>query len=352
MFDKANLGDNLMKFGSSLASMGIMYGIAKESMRGCGCNSVFGGGGYGGYGMGMGMGMGMPGMMGMTNPMFGMGGMGMPGMMGMNMGNPMFAMGGMGMPYGMGAANPFMMNNGSNQFDPMAAMYNNQPTYNQQPAKQTLGKLNAARAEKVSRDQDITKGKELENATQDMTDENGKSISGVGYSFVSDDWLNLADKPNRTASEDTQLSTGYSQSVVELAKSYLMRMDTDSGNKDGQITMAEYTQYNLYHGLPDDINPDDKSDAKVQEAVKRSGTAFNKLDQNQDGVVDWKEMGAMIHSADKGAVKGKKDFGKQDGKITSDDLDKFSQQLVDDKSDAADYKLREGYQSLFSNNQE
>lgn len=323
MFDRANLGNNLMKFGMGTATLGITYAMMKDSMRGCGCNSVFGGG-FGmpmGGMMGMGMGMPMGGLF--SNPMMSMG-------MGMNS-NPLLAMNG----GGMGS----WMSSGINP-----GMYNPFGIANQQ--QKTIQKMNNAKADAVAQDEDVSLGKALEKATKGMADEKGKPIKGKEFKFVSDEWADLSEKKNRTSDENEELVEEYKESVEDLARSYLAQIDTNGGNRhgDGYITAAEFADYNLANNSPEGVVKGSSDEAKY---IKASQIAFDKLDINKDGVVDWKEMASMIHAVDTEQVTGRGNLGKQNGVISAEDLDAFNTQLMNERDTAADKKLQDSYSSLF-----
>lgn len=320
ILDFQKVGDQFIKTGMQTAMLGLTYSMMKDSMRGyggCCCNSVFGGG-YGmmpmyNYGMPYGMGMGM----------------------GMGFGGNIFSMPMMGMQ------NPFMMYN--QMYSPMSWMQ----IFKGNSSAFTPQKMNNPRAEAVSADQDTAHGKKLAQETKAMFDSEGRVISGKEYKFVSDDWMELNNCTDRTAEEDAVLDESYKNAVMEIAKSYVAEIDKFGGRKgDGQITIEEFADYTVANACSDGKKVSNQEEQKMINAAK---VMFNKLDLNKDGVIDWKEMSAMIHAADTEQVDGKGNKGKQNGIISAEDLNILDSELMDANSNQADFKLQNSYNKLYKN---
>ena len=153
-------------------------------------------------------------------------------------------------------------------------------------------------ADKIDSNQDKTAGEKLDqNTTQILKDKKG------GTTIVSG--LTKDDKAGNTEKYKTQVS--------ELAKSYGASMDT---NGDGYVSLDEYI---------------------AKENYKGAQIAFNKIDINGDGKLDWKELGSMLSTIDKDSS------GTKDGVITYSELDKWQQLMVDETDNTFDKEIRKSY---------
>ena len=207
-------------------------------------------------------------------------------------------------------------------------------------------KTKATKADAVSQNQDTTQGTNFEKATKEMVGEDG-SIKDKIFKFMSDTWQSK--KKEGKAAEN--VAKEYKTGVSNLAKSYLMKMDSSSGNKDGYISEEEFVNYTIANDMPklkSDATEEEKAEYnKNLEAMKTAAKiAFGKLDQNGDKTVDWKETAAMF-----AAVDADKTNGKYNGEIDAKDFAQISEKLAENGPNQADIQLRAGYKNLFGNYQ-
>lgn len=294
-FSLNNLSNSLLKMGSSFLQMGTFYSASKAINSGCD-GSIFGGGCYGGGICG--------------GSVFGYGG----GYGGYD--NPIETQYLMGQAYGQGfalAEQMSMMNAGG-----LMGTYPVLP--GMLPGNQTLtpAKTNNPAADKVDKNQDTSLAEQFEQNIKDKK----------GTQFVSDDYISMADSSEKT---DTHM-----EASDNFAKSYIMHMDKTSGNSDGEITLDEFKKYNIKTDLGADATDDMKTLAN-----KNSEIAFNKLDQNGDGKLDWKEMSSMFTVYDSVLDK------KYDGTISKEEVDAGNKLLLNPNNTQIDQKLRDAYNELY-----
>lgn len=171
----------------------------------------------------------------------------------------------------------------------------------QQATAKSLPKTNWEAADKIASDQDKTAGQKLDtDSTKILKDEKGSITIAKGLT-----------------GENTESETKYKEQVSELAKSYGASMDTDG---DGYVSLEEY---------------------KKAENNEGAETAFNKIDMNGDGKLDWKELAATLRTLDI-------DSGKRDGQISYKELDKWQQLMVNGSDTTFDTAVRKSYQNLFN----
>ena len=70
--------------------------------------------------------------------------------------------------------------------------------------------------------------------------------------------------------------------------------------------------------------------------------AFNRIDQNGDGKLDYKELGAVFATLDRDSE------DKQDGVITSEEFEKNSEGLHEPNNTNFEKLLRENYNNLYN----
>lgn len=171
----------------------------------------------------------------------------------------------------------------------------------QQATAKSLPKTNWKAADKIASDQDKTAGQKLEtDSTKILENKKGSITIATGLTGQND-----------------ESETKYKEQVSELAKSYGASMDTDG---DGYVSLEEY---------------------KKSENHKNAEVAFNKIDMNGDGKLDWKELAATLRTLDI-------DSDKRDGQISYKELDKWQQLMVDDSNTTFDSAVRKSYQNLFN----
>lgn len=119
----------------------------------------------------------------------------------------------------------------------------------------------------------------------------------------------------------------YNDELQKLGKSLLMHMDKTSGNTDGYVTAEEF------------LNHETKDMTEEQKTQNKAGvqTAFNQMDQNGDGKIDWKEMSSAVASYDADG----------DGEITKEEFQTGGGNLLSGKASTS---VRTAYQRLFGTN--
>ena len=303
------LSQTLTKMGAGLTQT-AMTGIALNSMNHCYQGpSIFGfgcGGGFG-YGIGMNYGIGIPQQM-LADPM---GFTWLPNPMNMYAQNN---------TYGNMIAAQYGYSLGL-QARAEAAAQTAAMQLNQQ-----LPKTNAEYAGDIDENQETESGKAFNNATNAMSsNENAKDFNIIN---------NYTD-PNNTA----QCAQEYKAAVSNLAKSYAADIDS-TGNKDGKVTEEEFVNYELSK-LDSNATAEHKAQAK-QMALN----AFNKIDQNGDGLADWKELAATIATFDTTTDSKNKEATK-DGTISVTDFTKWSTLLGQQGTNTFDTTVRNSYKQLF-----
>lgn len=301
MFNWSNFGNSLSKLGAGLIQTGMTSYALRTASNPCN-TSIFG---FGGCGMGCNMFFGMGGMMS-ANPM----GIGLFGANNAyNAMNTQYS-NALGYQWGLSLAQQAKNNN--------LAMPNFS-TINSNNIKKT----NNEYAGDIDKDQDTTQGKAFNKATSEMIDEDGKAVKDKSFTI--------------SQSKDGE---EYTKDVSNLSKSYLADIDKSVGNGDGEISVDEYINYEMKSQNLANANAQKKS-----EAMKLGQIAFSKLDQNGDNKLDWKEMAAAFATFDTDTANISKD--KRDGKITSEDHEKWSLYLENQNSNVFDTTVRKNYTQLF-----
>lgn len=303
------LSQTLTKMGAGLTQT-AMTGIALNSMNHCYQGpSIFGfrcGGGFG-YGIGMNYGIGIPQQM-LADPM---GFTWLP--------NPM---------------NLYAQNNAYGNM--IAAQYGYSLGLQARAAaaaqtaamqqSQQLQKTTAEYAGDLEENQETQSGKAFNNATNDMgNNENAKDFNIID---------SYTDPENKE-----QCAQEYKTAISNLAKSYAADIDS-TGNKNRKVTAEEFANYELSK-LDSNVTDEHKAQAK-QMALN----AFNKIDQNGDGLADWKELAATIATFDTTTDSKNKEDTK-DGTISVTDFTKWSTLLGQQGTNTFDTTVRNSYKQLF-----
>lgn len=308
-FSLNKLGDMFLNIGKSTLQTGTFYATAKAMNSPCSIGgSIFGCGTFGTYPMG-GCGMGS----------FGYSTMGMGMGYGMNMFNGYNTQMAIGQAYGQGyALGEYLKAQGGNG---LMMMNPYQMLQQQVGTTQTLEPTKNKAAEKFA-----------EHPTElgDQFDANTKS--GKTTQFVMSDWNDMA--------AGKEKDEKYAEYTSNFAKSYIAHMDKTSGNKDNEITLEEFTTHTLNTDLGKNA-----TEAKKTEYKNFATTSFQKIDQNGDGKVDWKEMAAVFSTYDS------INDGKYDGHITAEEAANSADLLINSNSTQIDKKLRAEYTRLFGNNE-
>lgn len=303
------LSQTLTKMGAGFTQT-AMTGIALNSMNHC-CSgpSIFGFGCSGGFGYGMGMNYGI----GIT-----------PQMMADPMGftwlpNPM----------NMYAQNNAYGNMIAAQYGYSLGMQARAAAANQTAAmqlSQQLPKTTAEYAGDIDENQETESGKDFNIATNDMSsNKNAKDFNIIN---------NYSDPDNKT-----QCVQEYKTAISNLAKSYAADIDA-SGNKDRKVTSEEFINYELSK-----LNSNATEQHKAQ-AKQMALNAFNKIDQNGDGLADWKELAATIATFDT-STDSTNGNATKDGTISTTDFTKWSTLLGQQGTNAFDTTVRNNYKQLF-----
>lgn len=203
--------------------------------------------------------------------------------------------------------------NNNNQF--FNLFNNNTNTQTQLP------KTNAKYAGDVDKNQSTDKGEAFDAKSKKMVDKD-KAVAGEKFEIIK-------------GGMQTKDAETYKTAVSDLGKSYVAQIDQASGNSDGKVTLDEFIDHSM-KDLKSNASEDKKLQAKYQASV-----AFNKLDQNGDGKLDWKEMSAMMAALDYGSD------DKLDGIITSEEYAKNTENLTNTQNTSVDKAVRRTYKQLF-----
>lgn len=184
-----------------------------------------------------------------------------------------------------------------------------------------LAKTNAKYAGDVDKNQSTDKGEAFDAKSKKMVDKD-KAVAGEKFEIIK-------------GGMQTKDAETYKTAVSDLGKSYIAQIDQSSGNSDGKVTLDEFIDHSM-KDLKSNASEDKKLQAKYQASV-----AFNKLDQNGDGKLDWKEMSAMMAALDSGSD------DKLDGIITSEEYAKNTENLTNTQNTSVDKAVRRTYKQLF-----
>lgn len=319
---------NIAKWTQVAGQTTFAIGATGALIHGMNNNSIFGGGCFGGNNMNM---------FGGGFNMFGCGGGNW-----FSPANPYVNPMGIGFP------------NYQNQMDMLNVQYGNQLAFNwgwqkgmeaklaaqqqqlaqlQQQSPQFLQKTSNKYAGDISKDQSTELGKSYDEKAKEMVDEKGKAVSGKSFDIVKGGIKNIGEKGSEERKEALKQ---YKEAVTELGKSYLAEMDGTSGDGNGQVTQEEFVEHSL-RDLSSEATSDKKQTAKLLAQI-----AFNRIDQNGDGKIDYKELGAVFATLDRDSQ------DKQDGVITSEEFEKNSEGLHEAKNTNFEKLLRENYNNLYN----
>lgn len=190
--------------------------------------------------------------------------------------------------------------------------------------------------------EDGKRGAEIDKKFKEMGEfaENGK-VKNISLDIVGDDWRALAGKKDKTDEEKQQLDTQYKSAVKDLGLAYHAFIDEKYGNNDGLIDENEYAAFEDA-AVPDELRSDEESMKLLKEM---SSIAFNRLDLNKDGKIDYEELSSYIHAMDFGTETGKSNG--LNGKISAYDFMVNSLALSKSEKSMLDKKLAYAYNSLF-----
>ena len=198
------------------------------------------------------------------------------------------------------------------------------------------GKVNEVESE------DGKRGREIDKKFKEMGEfgEDGK-VKDISLDITGDEWRALAGKKNKTAEEKQQLDTQYKSAVKNAGFAYHAFIDEKFGNNDGVIDEAEYTAFED-EAVPDELRNDEEAMAQIKEM---SHIAFNRLDLNKDGKIDYEEISVYLHAMDFGTEDGKSNG--LNGKISAYDFMVNSLALSKKEKSSLDDKLKYAYNALF-----
>ena len=285
-----------------------------SGMFGGGCNypatmGMLGGSLWGMGGMPMGMGMGMP--MSFTGMSMGMPGVSsMPGatnmgFMGLTGGMDPYAYGQMYMQQIM-AQNPGTTTTGTST-GTVAGVKKQDNEY----------------AGKWEEDQSTEAGSKFDTATNKMIDKDGNAVDGKEFK--------LSEEGNNNNIEK------YKNDLLELAKSYAAHMEQNGkGTVNQELSMQEFVKFELSK-LPENATADER-----QAAENMAKIAYARIDLNQDGKADYKEIAATMATFDKNA----------DGTLTSTELAEASDAMTDASKADFSNTLIQNYKKLFGSSEE
>ena len=299
MFNWSNFGNALSRLGAGLMQTGVTSYALRASTNPWNNTSIFG---FGGCGM-------MGGMMSPYNSI--------ANPMGIGVFNQYNAYNAMNTQYGNALAAQWGMT-----LMQQAKMNNISLPQMYQTTNKTQ-KTDNEYAGDIDKNQDTTQGAAFNKATSEMVDEDGEVVKDKSFTI-------------------SQAKDGeeYTKDLSNLSKSYLADIDKSVGNGDGEISVDEYINYEMKSQNLANANAEQKSDA-----MKLGQIAFSKLDQNSDNKLDWKEMAAAFATFDTDTANISKD--KRDGKITSEDHEKWSLYLGNQNSNVFDTTVRKNYTQLF-----
>lgn len=316
-FSLNKLGDALLKIGTSTLQTGTFYATAKALNSPCNSASIFGCGGFGGY-------AGFP-MGGYTMGGYSMGGYSMGGYPSMacysqlGMMDPYASQMAIGQAYGQGYALGEQM-----KAQGAAGMFSTSLGFQSIPGFQNIYQQNSQKLNPTNNEA----AEKFENHPTELGEQfEENSSSGKTTQFVMNDWSSKA--------EGKEKDEEYKEYTSNFAKSYIAHMDETSGNKDNEITKEEYLKYNMAADLSKNA-----TEAEIASYKQIANTSFDKIDQNGDGKIDWKEMSALLSTYDAMS-------GKRDGKISANELEAGFGGLTNANSTAMDTLLRNEYTRLF-----
>ena len=193
-----------------------------------------------------------------------------------------------------------------------------------EPAKTAAG---TAELDAFKSMEEKAKNMSFKEASNDKTPENGVSM-------VNDEWREMANRGDAATGEK------YQELVKKFGLNYTKQIDVKYGNGDGILTYEEFAKHQA-----EDIAPD--ADADVKAAMKEQiQNAFERLDLNDDNMIDSKEMTALLAAMDYD------ENNNVNGRITINDFFRTSIQLGAEGKQDLDDLLKYNYNSFFKKDEE
>lgn len=128
------------------------------------------------------------------------------------------------------------------------------------------------------------------------------------FDVMPDSWRNLANKPDKTPEDISNLDKSFKAEIKSLAESYLLFMARETRNLTGKLDYAQYEAYMLKYrfGHYDVMNKPEYL-AKVKVQIRN---AFNKLsahgEPSGDNLIDKYDMAAFVCAI---SIKSRRDSG-------------------------------------------
>ena len=169
------------------------------------------------------------------------------------------------------------------------------------------------------------------------TIEKGKSFDdtireGQDYTFVPQGWEEQSKKEDLSDTERKNLTSSYNSALINTSRNYLEYLDSQYGDIHGDLDINEYTSYLI-----------DKKYGKgatlEQQAVAKefAQKAFEKLDTDGDGKINYKEMAAALACIDSEGT----------GKISATAFNDFMDKLAEEDNDVTQ-QLTDKKKELFN----
>ncbi len=166
--------------------------------------------------------------------------------------------------------------------------------------------------------------------------------TGTGeINFTSEEWRELAAKPNKTPEEVQKLNTEYNNNIQKLGNS-MTKYISESFANGGDIDSAAFMKFQNNGAMNlDGLTAEEKSTLETSNQI-----AFNRIDVNGDGKIDNKEMTAFMHALDFD------DKNRMGGVIKAEDYYNCASQLDDPNQNLLDTKINYCYNKLYGNEEE
>ena len=166
--------------------------------------------------------------------------------------------------------------------------------------------------------------------------------TGTGeINFTSEEWRELAAKPNKTPEEVQKLNTEYNNNIQKLGNS-MTKYISESFANGGDIDSAAFMKFQNNGAMNlDGLTAEEKAMLETS-----NQTAFNRIDVNGDGKIDNKEMTAFMHALDFD------DKNRMGGVIKAEDYYNCASQLDDPNENLLDTKINYCYNKLYGSDEE
>ena len=195
------------------------------------------------------------------------------------------------------------------------------------PQPQQLQKINAEYAGDIDANQETESGRAFDKATDAMKNNDKAKDFSILENYTD---------PN----DNKKCAEEYRTAVSNLGKSYLANIDS-TGNSDRKVTAEEFVNYELGKL---DANASNQHKTQTKQMALN---AFNKIDQNGDGLADWKELAATIATFDTTTDSSQTQKAINDRTINVKDFSKWSALLRQQGTNAFDITVRNNYKQLF-----